>query len=128
MKLLRIDPPYYLYIAVVLMILFHFFIPLKHFLNFPTTLLSVLPLAAGISLNLLADSSFQKNDTTVKPTLTSSKLVTDGVFRISRNPMYLGFILILCGIGLFMGSIAPLLVVIIFAYFIYVVFIRMKKK
>lgn len=48
----------------------------------------------------------------MKPFEESSALVTHGVFRISRNPMYLGMTLMLLGIALFLGSVTPFLVVI----------------
>ena len=45
-------------------------------------------------VNLLADRTFKKHDTTVKPFERSNALVIDGVFGISRNPMCLGMTLI----------------------------------
>ncbi len=45
--------------------------------------------------------------TTVKPFEESQALVTGGVFRISRNPMYLGMTLILLGVTLILGSVTP---------------------
>ncbi len=50
----------------------------------------------------------------MRPFEVSSRLVTDGLFRISRNPMYLGFILIVAGEMLLLGSLAPLLITIAF--------------
>ena len=49
----------------------------------------------GLTPNLLADRAFKKRDPTVKPFEESTALLTTGVFRVSRNPMYLGFGLIL---------------------------------
>jgi protein-S-isoprenylcysteine O-methyltransferase Ste14 len=37
-----------------------------------------------------------------------AKLVTDGWFKYSRNPMYLSFILMLIGACLTLGSVSPL--------------------
>lgn len=45
--------------------------------------------------------------TTVKPFQESTALITDGVFRLSRNPMYLGFVLVLTGIATLLGSLTP---------------------
>lgn len=34
----------------------------------------------------------------------SSAIVTTGIYRISKNPMYLGFLLTLAGLGLYLGN------------------------
>jgi protein-S-isoprenylcysteine O-methyltransferase Ste14 len=44
----------------------------------------------------------------------SKKLVTDGVYRYSRNPMYVGGILILAGLAIFLGNILAFISPILF--------------
>ena len=128
MKLITIDPPYYLYLFIGIMIILHVFFPLIHFIHFPLTLFGLILIIPGIVLNLSADKSFKVNDTTVKPILESNILITTGIFRITRNPMYLGFVMILLGIGILMGTLTPLLAVIVFAIFIDAVFIRYEEQ
>ena len=41
-------------------------------------------------------------------------LVTDGLFRFSRNPMYLGMSAALMGLGVVLGTLLPLLVTVAF--------------
>lgn len=71
----------------------------------------------GFSLDLAAVLLFHRADTTVSPTNpgSSSALVMGGVFRFSRNPMYLGLVLQLIGWGLWLGSLSPFLVPPLFA-------------
>jgi protein-S-isoprenylcysteine O-methyltransferase Ste14 len=83
---------------------------------------------AGATLNLLADSAFKKAQTTVKPFEKSTALITTGVFQISRHPMYLGMILILIGLAVFMGTITPLIIIFIFALLMEVVFVRIEER
>jgi protein-S-isoprenylcysteine O-methyltransferase Ste14 len=78
-------------------------------------------------LNLVADRSFKTHKTTVKPLQESTALITNGVFRLTRHPMYLGFVLILLGIAMMMGSLTPYLVVLAFAVFMDMVFIRFEE-
>ena len=55
--------------------------------------------------------AFQKAKTTVNPTKPSaaSSVVTSGVYRLSRNPMYVGFLLGLIGWATFLSHTLPFL-------------------
>jgi protein-S-isoprenylcysteine O-methyltransferase Ste14 len=85
-------------------------------------------LALGVAINLVADGAFHKANTTVKPFEESSALVTGGVFRITRNPMYLGFVLILTGIAVLLRSLTPYLVPIVFAVMIDRLYISVEER
>ena len=54
----------------------------------------------------------------VVPPVEATRLVDWGAFRFSRNPMYLGFVLVLGGVALLLGSVAPLLIPPLFAWII----------
>ena len=56
-----------------------------------------LNLVAGLSLATWSLIIFQSNHTTTSPIETSSKLVTWGPYRFSRNPMYLSLTIIYLG-------------------------------
>jgi protein-S-isoprenylcysteine O-methyltransferase Ste14 len=56
-------------------------------------------IVAGIGLSVLARREFSRHAQPTDPGLPTSKIVTTGVFSISRNPLYLGGILILAGIS-----------------------------
>ena len=103
-------PPAVLLGAICLAVGLHLVLPLKQVVLFPYRLLALVPLLLGVALNLLADGVFKKAGTTVKPFEVSAVLITDGVFRLSRNPMYLGMVLIVLGIALGLGSLSSLLV------------------
>ncbi|MBN2301467.1 MAG: isoprenylcysteine carboxylmethyltransferase family protein [Lentisphaerae bacterium] len=122
------SPLTFLLAAIVLSTVLHFLLPLQQLLKFPWRLVSILPLLTGIALNLSADQIFKRYNTTVKPFEKSNALITSGVFRITRNPMYLGMTLILLGIALLMGSITPYLVVIAFPILVDHWFISPEEK
>jgi protein-S-isoprenylcysteine O-methyltransferase Ste14 len=111
----KIMPTTFLLGAVVATAALHFVLPGRQLLASPWRFIGLLPLAAGTALNLLADRAFRQYETTVKPFEESSALVTGGVFRITRNPMYLGMTLILLGIAALLGSAAAFAMVPVFA-------------
>jgi protein-S-isoprenylcysteine O-methyltransferase Ste14 len=128
MKAKGLFPTHYLLIAILLMIALHFIFPLARILPTPWNVLGTIPLAGGIAINLIADKAFHQAKTTVKPFEESSSLITEGVFRYSRNPMYLGFVMVLIGIALLFGSLSPWIIVPIFAITIDKVFIQVEER
>jgi protein-S-isoprenylcysteine O-methyltransferase Ste14 len=62
--------------------------------------------AAGVFIALAAVASFRRARTTVNPTKpnSTSSLVTGGIYSVSRNPMYLGFLLVLLGWAAFLSN------------------------
>ncbi len=60
--------------------------------------------AAGLGLGLLALREFKRMRTFSKSKATSSNLVTTGIYGYTRNPVNLGFLLILIGLPFTGGS------------------------
>jgi protein-S-isoprenylcysteine O-methyltransferase Ste14 len=79
--------------------------------------MAVLLLVAGFALGFAAVITFRKARTTLNPMKpeASSALVTSGVFSRSRNPIYLGMLLVLCGWAI---SLANLLAFIFLPLFV----------
>ena len=128
MKAKKIMPPTYLLISIVAMIALHFLFPAMRIIPPLWNLLGIIPLALGVILNLVADKAFHRANTTVKPFKESSVLITSAAFRISRNPMYLGFVLILVGIAVLVGSLTPYVVVLAFVIFIDRMFVTGEEQ
>jgi protein-S-isoprenylcysteine O-methyltransferase Ste14 len=59
--------------------------------------------ALGFILGVLALIEFRRTRTTSDPKKPAQQIVTAGVYRYTRNPIYLGFVLILIGLPLNMG-------------------------
>jgi protein-S-isoprenylcysteine O-methyltransferase Ste14 len=57
----------------------------------------------GILLGIGAFIEFQKAQTTLDPHGSTKQLVTSGVYRFTRNPIYLGFLSIVIGAPLYFG-------------------------
>lgn len=110
----RILPPMYLFTSLASMVLLHFFLPVYQLISYPWNASGIIPLALGLTLNISADRAFKKTGTTVKPFEVSTTLVTSGVFRYSRNPMYLGMVMILTGVALLLGALSPFIIIPVF--------------
>jgi len=57
---------------------------------------------------------FDKTDTEIHTFKRPRKLVTSGLFKISRNPIYLGFTISLLGVWVLLGTILPIVGCLIF--------------
>jgi len=91
-------------------------------IEFPiyTNELSLLCLLIGVLILFLAARLFRKHQTTVNPLKpdTASHLVTTGVFSLSRNPMYLGMLLILVALSIRFNPMGGILTCTVFIGFI----------
>jgi len=72
------------------------------------------------TITVLAIKQFKINQTTVNPLRpdTATSLVTTGIYKLSRNPMYLGMILLCLSSVVFSGSAWCLIAVAAFIAFI----------
>ncbi len=76
-------------------------------LRFPLSLSGLVPMAAGLALALVARRRFVRAGTGLHPLAEPDRLVVEGPFRYSRNPMYLGLSMFLLGVAFALGSCAP---------------------
>ena len=75
-------------------------------------------LVAGLLLMLVAVASFVVAKTTVNPLRPSraSSLVTTGIFRLSRNPIYLGDLLVLAALAVWLGNAVNVVLLVPFVW------------
>lgn len=98
---LKIPPVLVMLFAGLLMLLLHYLFPGWH-VAWPGAVMSgVLVALAGAVVCVAGVASFRMANTTVNPMNpdNASALVIAGIYRYSRNPMYLGFALGLAGLG-----------------------------
>lgn len=72
--------------------------------------LALLPIVLGLGVVVVAALQFKKAETAIKPFDRPSALVTGGVFRVSRNPIYFAMIVIQIGTAFGLGTILTFLV------------------
>jgi protein-S-isoprenylcysteine O-methyltransferase Ste14 len=124
----RFLPPTYFNVSLLLLVLLKLVFPIAKIIYFPWNLIGLIPLIIGIYINLSADRSFKIFKTTVKPFEESSALITTGVFKYGRNPMYLGMVLILLGLATLLQSLSPYVVAPGFIFAMERVFIGDEEK
>ncbi len=113
MKRILIPPPFYLVISLFLMWLIDTFVPIGGFLSPYINRIGIILIVLAILLDILLLIQFLRSKTTPNPLYPekTSRLITSGLYRYSRNPMYLGMVIILCGWGLYLGSWLSLAIV-----------------
>jgi len=123
----RVLPPVYFLAALVSMGALHFFLPIARIFEPPYSYCGSFLFITGAVLVLWGVRSFSRAGTTVRPFQDPSALVTIGPYRCSRNPIYLGLVLALIGIGLLLGTLSPFVVVPVFICLIQQRFIQPEE-
>lgn len=100
-------PPIILLVFLLLQWALHRWAPLGTVAQSPWNYLGIFFIALGVLVIVLPAGAFSRAGTTVKPFKESSALVRSGMFRITRNPMYLGMLTILLGVAVLSGSLSP---------------------
>ena len=112
----RFFPPVIALIAAGLMWLLDSHFPLLHLWDEPWNRIGLVLMAAALVIDGWSLALFLMHRTTIhplKPEDTSAP-VTRGLYRFTRNPMYLGLLILLTGFAVFIGSLTPLMMLPLF--------------
>ena len=121
MKLeLKIPPIVQFFLTALMMWFFAQIFPILFFDIWLQYTLIFFFLVSGSIFALAGVFSFKKHKTTVNPLIPekSTSLVQTGIYAITRNPMYLGFLLKLIAWALFLSSYGALLCTLIYFFYI----------
>lgn len=124
----KIVPPVYLLLTLILMGSFHFFMPIAFIIPAPVSYAGAVFVVLGIAVACTAAWRFRKAGTPVMPFEPSTALVTGGMYNYTRNPMYLGMVLLLIGVAVLFGSLGAWLPVPFFIWVIQANFIRGEER
>jgi protein-S-isoprenylcysteine O-methyltransferase Ste14 len=122
-----IYPPIWLLLGLIAIFACNEYFPGPRFTSLVAQVLGGLLIVIGLSLLVFANGSFTRAGTGVIPFRNVSALVTDGIYRYTRNPMYLGMAAVLLGCAVTVGSSVALLVPALFAVIIEWRFIRPEE-
>jgi protein-S-isoprenylcysteine O-methyltransferase Ste14 len=68
----------------------------------------------GLGFIFWSAAWFWRKKTTIEPHHTPGTLIVEGPYRLSRNPIYLGMVLILSGQVIWFGALSPAILIPIF--------------
>ena len=126
MKPPRLLPPHYFVFSLLTMIALRI-IETAPLFGGSWYLIGLLPLILGLGIALWGVRLFAKVGTNIVPFTESTALVTDGAFAYSRNPMYLGMVLVLLGVAFLLDRASPWLVLVPFILVIRLKFIQFEE-
>jgi protein-S-isoprenylcysteine O-methyltransferase Ste14 len=127
-RLLAYKPPRIAIVLLAISIGLWFFSPPQTLFYIPYILIAGLSIIFGSTVVTWAWFQFKKSDTAVCPTSRTSRIVTNGVYKYSRNPMYLGFLFMLIGGSFLMGTMPSMFAPIVFFIIIDKVFIPYEEE
>lgn len=124
----RLLPPVLLLVVIALMAVTHRALDLAVVVPEGARRSALAWIALGLTVALVARVQFARAHTSINTFDRPRRLVTSGIFRWSRNPMYLGLSLIVAGSALACGAVSSVL---LFALFVVVtdrVYIRFEER
>jgi protein-S-isoprenylcysteine O-methyltransferase Ste14 len=84
--------------------------------------------AGGFFIIALGTRRFAAAGTNVPPTLPTTALVVDGIYRRTRNPLYLGMTLVYLGLGVAAGSLWTIGLVVPLLWVIHVGVVKREER
>ena len=114
----KIPPPIVTFICGIAIYLSKSFF--NQFFIYSNNRISLFLLILGLVVFISAVKSFRRHKTTVNPLepRQASSLVTSGIFKFSRNPMYLGMLIVLLSISFKFNLIGGIITSLFFYFFI----------
>lgn len=110
----KLLPPTLFIVCIASMVCLWWLLPMAQFWGWPLGLIGLLPFAGGLAVAKHGSDIFEKKGTNIETFDAPDLLITNGIYKHSRNPMYLGFVLSLTGIFIILGTLSSLLVVLLF--------------
>jgi protein-S-isoprenylcysteine O-methyltransferase Ste14 len=116
---LKIPPIVVVFVAATSMWVSTVAFPMLGF-GFPANrLIAALVMGLGVTVTVLGAVSFRRASTTLNPMKpeSASALVVSDIYTLTRNPMYLGFLLMLVGWAIFLANILSFVFLPLFVFY-----------
>lgn len=127
---LKIPPLLLVIFFGILMRLIALVFPLVNLAPKVTYIIAITALATSLYFSMSGVLAFKKVKTTVNPMTPeeSSSLVTSGIYKITRNPMYVGFLFLLITWAAYLSSLYALGAVVLFVIYMNKFQIKPEEK
>ena len=107
-------PPVLLVFCLIVMVGMDQWLPFNDVIHHPWRLAGIAIGGVGLLADLASALRFLRLKTNIIPFRDPESVVVTGMFAYSRNPMYLGYVLILLGAAVYLGSLMPFVMVLVF--------------
>ncbi len=128
MRLIHIRPPNLAWLLIAVSVGLHVALPKQYLGNFSCAFCGGIVITLGFLLMTWAWWLFRRTGTPIRPSERATFLVTSGPFRFSRNPMYLGIVIVLSGVAVGVGSWPMLIAPVGFFGFMSLIFIPHEER
>jgi protein-S-isoprenylcysteine O-methyltransferase Ste14 len=106
----------------------HFIIPVAVLISSPYRYLGIPVMLASLVLSTAAGRAFHAAGASFQLHGETSRLVTDGPFRYSRNPMYLGMLMWILGFAMLLGTLTPFVFVLLVFLLLNISIVPMEER
>lgn len=110
----KIIPPFLFLFCILIMVTIRNLIVLKEIIPNQIKYAGIAIIIVGILITIIVRKGFEKINIEIHTFKKPRKLVTNGLFKFSRNPIYLGFTISLIGVWVLLGTILPIIGILIF--------------
>lgn len=121
-------PPVWFAGIGIAMVLANHYHPLQRLVAPPYSYTGAGVLAAGLAIAVSGVVLFGRAKTGLVPFNEATTVVTNGVFRYTRNPMYLGMTIALAGLAILLGTLGAVLLVPVFPVIMHYRFILPEEQ
>ena len=124
----KIVPPVYLALSLLAMWALDSWLPIMEWSFQGLNIIGWVLIVLGVGITIWSAGLFGKAETPLVPFEKTTAIVTTGPYKFTRNPMYLGMVLLLTGAAFNFASLSSLLPVLVFAAIIHYNFILGEER
>ncbi len=120
-------PPNYFFVCIIGIAVFYFVFPGFNMISMPWNFTGLILMIFGMYLIPASYQIFKKYKTP-EGYKKSTYLVTEGLYRYSRNPMYLGSVIFLLGMSVLVGNVLSFVFPVLFFVIIDRMFVPYEEE